>query len=268
MTEMPARARVAVVTGGANGIGRAVVQRLAAEGHQVAVLDRETATATAVATEISGQGGSACAVEVDVADPDACTAGVSAVLQRWGRIDYLVNSAGSFIAKGVDATASDWDQILAVNVRGMATMVAAVAPAMRTAGGGAIVNVSSVSAHVAQPSRWTYNATKGAITSMTRCQALDLAPWGIRVNSVAPGWTWTREVLAAAGGDRAAHEPAWGRYAMLGRLAEPAEIAAPICFLLGPDASFITGTELAIDGGYLGMGPEGDGGTSTFAGSS
>ena len=134
-------------------------------------------------------------------------------------------------------------------------------------GSGAIVNVSSISAHIAQPNRWTYNSAKGAVDQLTKCAALDLGRKRIRVNSVSPGWTWTREVEKAAGGDRAKWEPVWGEYAMLGRLCEPSEVARPVLFLLSDDASFITGTDLAVDGGYCALGPEGLGKGSRFAGS-
>jgi NAD(P)-dependent dehydrogenase (short-subunit alcohol dehydrogenase family) len=149
-------------------------------------------------------------------------------------------------------------------------MVQNVAEPMRQAGGGAIVNVSSISGHIAQTGRWTYNASKGAVNQLTRCQALDLAPYNIRVNSVSPGWIWTREVYKAAemgGGGREKWDPIWGKYHMLRRCADPVECAGPILFLLSEDASFITGTDLPVDGGYLGMGPEGIGETAIIAGS-
>jgi NAD(P)-dependent dehydrogenase (short-subunit alcohol dehydrogenase family) len=138
---------------------------------------------------------------------------------------------------------------------------------MKQTGGGAIVNVASISAHIAQPNRWTYNACKGAVVTLTKCQALDLSVDGIRVNTVSPGWIWTPEVLKAAGGDRKRWEPVWGRFHMLRRLGEPSEVAKAIVFLCSDDASFITGAELAVDGGYMAMGSEGLGDQSSFAGS-
>jgi NAD(P)-dependent dehydrogenase (short-subunit alcohol dehydrogenase family) len=142
-----------------------------------------------------------------------------------------------------------------------------VAEPMREQGGGSIVNMSSISAFIAQPNRWTYNAAKGAVHTLTKCMALDLASYGIRVNSVSPGWIWTREVDNAAGGDRATWEPVWGQYHMLERCGEAVECAGPVLFLFSDDASFITGADLAIDGGYESIGPEGLGKTSKFAGS-
>jgi NAD(P)-dependent dehydrogenase (short-subunit alcohol dehydrogenase family) len=260
-------AKVALVTGGANGIGRAIVEELASIGCAVAILDREIDAATELADRLTRSGAAVLAVELDVQDSAACTAAARLVAGRFGGIDHLVNSAGSFIAAGLDASDGDWERILGVNVRGNAAMVSAVVPWMRERGGGSIVNIGSISSRVGQPNRWTYNATKGAIASLTKCQALDLAPFGIRVNVVLPGWIWTREVARAADGDREKWEPVWGRYALLGRLGEPAEVAKPTAFLLGDDASFITGAEIPVDGGYLAMGPEGPGDTAVFAGS-
>ncbi len=264
---MDASNRVAIVTGGASGIGQATVQEFARSGAQVAIFDIQTERAQQVRDALIAEGGSVEAYTVDVADADACHAAVQAVAERWGRVDFLVNNAISFIAKGLDATTADWEHCLGVNVRGFANMVQSCYPFMKQNRGSAVVNIASISAHIAQPNRWTYNATKGAIVSLTKCQALDLAPAGIRVNAVSPGWTWTPEVAKAANGDREKWEPIWGRYHMLQRLAEPREIARPILFLCSEDASFITGTELLVDGGYMGLGSEGLGDTSTFAGS-
>ncbi|MBC7811966.1 MAG: SDR family oxidoreductase, partial [Burkholderiales bacterium] len=191
---------------------------------------------------------------------------VADVVAKYGKVNYLVNSAVSFTAKGLDVTPREWDRSLGVNIRGGANMVQACYQPMKDAGGGAVVNIASISAHIAQPNRWTYNATKGAIVSMTKCQALDLAPAGIRVNSVSPGWIWTPEVAKAAADDRAKWEPIWGRFHMLRRIGEPSEVARAILFLCSSDASFITGTELAVDGGYMGLGSEGLGETTSFAG--
>ena len=147
-----------------------------------------------------------------------------------------------------------------------ATMGRLVLPHLRQQGAGAIVNMSSISAHIAQPDRWTYNAAKGAVNQLTRCMAMDLAPH-VRVNTVSPGWIWTREVDKAAGGDRENWGPVWGKFHMLRRLGTTAECAAATAFLLSDEASFITATELMVDGGYAGMGSEGLGEGSSFAGS-
>ena len=258
--------KVAIVTGGASGIGEATAREFAAGGATSVIFDVNELRGQQVVQEILTQGAQAHYRRVDVSDADACRAAVADVAAQMGRVDYLANCAASFISKGLDATTADWERSLGVNVRGYANMVQACCEPMRRAGGGAVVNIASISAHVAQPNRWTYNACKGAIVSLTRCQALDLAPYGIRVNAISPGWIWTPEVAKAAGGERDKWEPVWGRFHMLRRLGEPREVARAALFLCSQDASFITGVELPVDGGYLGLGSEGLGDTASFAG--
>ncbi|OGG54368.1 MAG: hypothetical protein A3F84_09065 [Candidatus Handelsmanbacteria bacterium RIFCSPLOWO2_12_FULL_64_10] len=258
--------RAAVVTGGASGIGAATAQEFITEGATVAIFDINQAGGEERVRSLQAAGGKALFFRVDVSDADACRRAVEAMTAQTGRLDFLVNNAASFLARGLNATTADWERSLGVNVRGYANMVQACFGPMRRAGGGAVVNVASISGHISQPGRWTYNASKGAILTMTKCQALDLSPHGIRVNSVSPGWIWTPELARAASGDRAKWEPVWGRYHMLRRLGEPREVARAILFLCSDDASFITGADLPVDGGYLGMGSEGLGETSSFAG--
>lgn len=258
--------RVAIVTGGASGIGAATAREFAEGGAAVAIFDINTALGQGLAESLRAAGHSAEFFEVDVSKPDVCRQAVQEFVTRQGRLDCLVNSAVSFIGKGLTVTPEDWDRSLGVNVRGCSNMAQACYPHMQAAGGGAIVNISSISGHIAQPDRWTYNATKGAILALTRCQALDMAPAHIRVNVVSPGWTWTPEVAKAAEGDREKWEPIWGRFSILRRLGEPREIARAILFLCSDDASFITGSELPVDGGYMALGSEGLGDHSTFAG--
>ncbi len=254
----------AIVVGGGSGIGAATALQLAELGFVVAIFDINASAAAAIAAQVLPP--QQCEVyKVDVSQEDQLEAAVSAVASRTGAINFLVNCAASFIAAGRDATRADWDQVLGVNVRGCASSVSTVSRYMPT--GSAIVNVSSISAHIAQPNRWTYNATKAAIVEITKCQALDLASLGIRVNVVSPGWIWTPEVAKAAGGDRDRWEPLWGNYHMLGRLGEPNEVASAITFLLSTAASFITATELMVDGGYLALSAEGSGDDSRFASS-
>lgn len=263
------RGKVAIVTGGASGIGRAIVEELCKEGGSVAFSGISEIGET-TAQELEAQGYDVLFVQGDMAEETFCQRLVTSTLAKWGRINYLVNNAFSFTAKSLDATREDWERTFMVGPVGYATMAALVAEPMRQQGGGAIVNMSSISAFIAQPHRWTYNAAKGAVHNLTKCMALDLASYGIRVNSVSPGWIWTREVLKAAnldGGGREKWDPIWGEYHMLGRCGEAIECAGPTLFLLSDDASFITATDLAVDGGYQGMGPEGLGKTTVIAGS-
>ncbi len=259
--------KAAIVTGGTTGIGRAIMERLCQEGVSVTfsgISDNGTTTEK----ECRAKGYQVQFVQGDMADEAFCRRLVDEAQKQWGKINFLVNNAFSFIAKGADATRDEWLRSMQVGPIGYSTMVAGVVPAMRAQGGGAIVNISSISAHIAQPNRWTYNAAKGAVNQLTRCMAMDLAPYNIRVNTVSPGWIWTREVDKAAGYDRAKWGPIWGKFHMLRRLGTVEECAAPVAFLLSDEASFITAAEIMVDGGYCGMGPEGLGEASSFAGSS
>jgi NAD(P)-dependent dehydrogenase (short-subunit alcohol dehydrogenase family) len=249
--------RVAVVTGAASGIGLSTAEEFAAEDASVVLLDIDDLAGEAAQRAINEVGGRALYLHTDVGDRDACARAADAALGRFGRIDCLVNSAANFNFRGLDATSTDWESCLRVNVQGCSNMVQACAASLARSGQGAVVNISSISGYIAQPGRWTYNTTKGAILSLTRCQALDLSPTGVRVNSVSPGTVWTPEVDHLAGGDRSRWDPVWGKFHMLRRCAEPREVARAILFLCSDDASFITATDLSVDGGYLGMGHEG-----------
>ncbi len=263
------KGKVGIVTGGGSGIGRAIAHELCREGAAVLIVDI-SAAGQAAADELVAAGGEARFCPGDVSDEATGGRAVAAALEQWGHLNYLVNNAFSFTAQGLAATTEDWDRSLRVGPVGYAKMTQAVVPALKQAGGGAIVNVSSISAFIAQPNRWTYNAAKGAVHTLTKCMAFDLAPFHIRVNSISPGWIWTQEVHKAAaidGGGRDKWDPIWGEYHMLRRCGEPVECAAAALFLLSDDASFITATDLAVDGGYMGMGPEGLGKTTVLAGS-
>lgn len=243
--------RVALVTGGGSGIGRATALEFAREGAAVAILDLNSDAARAVAAEAAALGTESLAIVADVGLPDDCRRAVAETETALGPVRVLVNAAATFLSRGIDTTPEEWEHVFAVNVRASALLVAAVAGGMRRAGGGAIVNLASISGHIAQPGRWTYNASKGAVLALTRAQAMDLARYRIRVNSVSPGTIWTPQVDRESGGDRARWEPIYGAQHMLGRCGEPEEVARAILFLCSDDASFITGADLAVDGGYL-----------------
>lgn len=247
----------------------ATVKRLLIEGASVTIFDINQVACEMVAQEMGAKGFKVAFRKVDVSSKEQCITGAKAVADsNGGKLHYLVNSAAYFGSKSMNAEKEDWDKSLSVNTVGYSNMVQACQPHMKeTQGDKAVVNLASVSGHIAQPNRWTYSATKGAILTMTKCMALDLAKDGIRVNSVSPAWVWTPEVAkAAAPGGREQWEPVWGPFHMPKRLSEPTEIASTIGFLLSEDASFVTGTDLRVDGGYCAMGPEGHGEKSNFAG--
>ena len=261
--------KVAIVTGGSSGIGKAITEELCKEGASV-VFSGICESGETTTKEFVDQGFPVLYCHGDMADEQFCQDLVDKTLKTFNQVDYLVNNAFSFIAKGLDAATEDWQRSLFVGPVAYARMIQNVAAPMKKGGGGAIVNMSSISAFQAQPHRWTYNAAKGAVHTLTRNAALDLAPAKIRVNSVSPGWIWTREVYKAAeigGGGKDKWDPIWGQYHMLERCGEPVECAGPVLFLLSDDASFITATDLPIDAGYQSMGPEGLGKTTILAGS-
>ena len=264
MTEF--EGRIAVVTGAASGLGAATAEAFARQGATVVLVDLAKAAVEERQSALEALGATASAEAIDITDADAVTGMLSRIAHERGGIHHVVNCAASFIAAGAAATKYEWSRSLDVNVVASSMLTAAASEWMPR--GSTVVNISSISAHAAQPDRWTYNATKAAILALTRGQALDLAKKGIRVNAVSPGWIWTAEVEKAAGeGGREKWEPVWGRYHMLERLGEPSEVADAVLYLSGPRSSFITGSELMVDGGYSAMGPEGLGDTAQFAGS-
>jgi dihydroanticapsin dehydrogenase len=248
--------KVAIVTGGGNGIGRATCLRFAEEGAAVVVAEIDEPSGQETAHVIRAAGGRALFVRTDVADEPSIAAMVAEAVRTYGRIDVLVNNAAVFVLRGIDATVEEWRKILDTNVMGPALVSKHVVPQIKKAGGGAIVNLASISSFIAQPEFVTYNTTKTAILGLTRCMAMDLAPFKIRVNAVCPGAVWTQIVerlTREAGMDRAAADldPNWGDAHMLGRIADPREIANAILFLASDEASFITAESLMVDGGYV-----------------
>lgn len=246
--------RVALVTGAGSGIGRCAALLFAAEGAAVGVLDLDAAEAARTADAVTAAGGRAVACAADVCDDDAVHAAVDHVVTSFGRLDALYNNAGVSMAGTVLDTPDDlWDRCWAVNVMGTVRCTRAAVPALRAAGGGAIVNTASVAAQVGVRELAAYTAAKGAVIALTRSMAVDLAPSGIRVNAVAPGTVVTpmsEPLLVARGaGDRAAGLAATVIKYPIGRLGEPEEIARVALFLAGPHASFVTGTTVTADGG-------------------
>ena len=261
--------KVAIVTGGSAGLGLAIVEEFCKEGGKVVFTGISERGITTQDT-LKSTGYDTTFVQGDMAEESVCKGIVEVALEKYGTVNYLVNNAFSFTAKALNSTTDDWMRSFTTGPLAYVRMVQNVFAPMVAAGGGSIVNMSSISAHVAQKDRWTYNSAKGAVAQLTKCQALDLAQHNIRVNSIDPGWIWSNETDKAAnmdGGGREKWDPIWGKYHMLRRMGQAIEVARPTLFLLSDDASFITGTTLMVDGGYRSMGPEGLGETAVIAGS-
>jgi NAD(P)-dependent dehydrogenase (short-subunit alcohol dehydrogenase family) len=259
--------KAAIVTGGSRGIGKAVVERLLEEGVKVLFCGRNEQVGAAALEEFKKKyGGAVAFTACDMEDRDTPVILIDKGRSLFGELDFLVNNAFPFTAKALDATYEDWVHTFMAGPAAYARMIAEFT-LRRQKKEGAVVCVSSISGHIAQPHRWTYNAAKGAVKQLIRCAALDLAP-AIRVNCVSPGWVKTDEVLKATPkGTWESTPKAWEEYHLLQKLQEPAEIAAAVAFLLSDDACAVTGHDLFADSGYLAMGPEGLGKTANFAGS-
>jgi NAD(P)-dependent dehydrogenase (short-subunit alcohol dehydrogenase family) len=249
--------RVAIVTGGGEGIGRAICDVFAEEGASVGIIDYNSELGKGSAEEISTvTGAKTFAATADVSDEAQVGPAVKAIAGSLGAPTILVNNAATFVFKGVEATTEEWRQSFAVNVIGMALVTREVIPYMQTAGKGSIINMGSVSGFIAQRGFLTYNASKGAVVEMTRCLALDLVEYGIRVNGVCPGVAWSAAVqrfVAEMGWTReiAQRQPNLGLETMMKRAADPREIAHAALFLASDEASYITGENLMVDGGWM-----------------
>jgi NAD(P)-dependent dehydrogenase (short-subunit alcohol dehydrogenase family) len=244
--------KAAIVTGGAAGIGKAVIADFVAEGARVVFCDTNAAGGEKTAGEFDP--GLVRFVPGDITVETDCARIVAECEKAFGKVDYLINNARASILKSLDASPAEWELMLKVNIMGQALISRYAVEAMKRTGAGAIVNLGSISGVIAQPNQLTYAVTKAAMIHMSRCLALDLKDFGIRVNTVSPGWVMTENVH-----DLLYSEWKWnddqikqriGNLHLLGRLADPAEIAKVITFLCSDDASFITGANIMADGGF------------------
>jgi len=245
--------RVAIVTGGASGIGRATCLGFARDGAKVTIVDIESGEE--VAKECQRSNRQARFIQADVSDEGTINSVVKETVDAFGRVDILVNNAASFLT--MPTNHEEWKKGFGVNVFGASTLTLAVVEEMKKVEKGVIVNTTSISAYAAQVDHWIYSATKGALLTLTKCMALDLVRYNIRVNSVSPGYIWTPPLANLMKHDRKKMDKIAAKFHMIPRCGDPEEVANGILFLCSDEASFINATDLHVDGGYLAMGGEG-----------
>lgn len=242
--------KVAIVTGGGRGIGKGIALGLAREGAIAVVVDINQPNAEDTAKEIMAMGRSALALKADVSVSAEVQVMVKATMAQFGRIDILVNDAGTrIVATLLDATEESWGKVMAVNLKGVFLCTQAVAREMVKSGGGSIINISSFLAERGSVNRISYVASKGGVRSFTMAAALELARYNIRVNNLGPGTTDTPLVREAFGDEAKLAELA--KSVPLGRIGRPEDLANAAIFLASGESSWVTGTSLYVDGGYL-----------------
>jgi dihydroanticapsin dehydrogenase len=240
--------KIVVITGGLGDLGYATAVRMAEEGCVVVLFDlqpdKENKTSAIHARYR----------QVDISNEAAVEAACASVEKETGPAHILINTAARFVFKGVEATAEEWQEVNAVNIGGTSLMAKYTVPQMKKNGGGSIINFSSVSGFIGQSNFATYNATKFAIRGLTKCWAQDLAPYNIRVNTLCPGYIYTKAFVDSCeklGLNTEAENKRASAMHLLNRQGRPEEVAAAAAFLASDDASFITGSDLLVDGGYL-----------------
>ena len=241
--------KVAIVTGGAAGIGRGMVEAFAREGARVAIADRDMANARDVVAQVRSAGGEAEAFEVDVSSGASATRMVNDVVARYGRLDILVNNAGiRYVKPFLEYTEDEWRRTLDVNLTGLFLCCRAAVPQMLKTNKGKIINVSSVAGEFGRPHRIAYCASKGGSIAFTKALAVDLAGKNICVNALAPALIDTPLNAVFANDDSISD--VWGKELLVRRWGRPEDVAAAAVYLASDESDFVTGTVLTIDGGW------------------
>ena len=242
--------RVALVTGGNKGLGKAMARGFAEAGADVLIASRHEAELKAALDEIlagTGRSGAYCVTDVSVRDEVKTLAQFA--LEKMGRVDILVNNAGMNAPQAIDAITDDtWDRVLEVNLSSVMALTRELVPQMKERRWGRVVHISSIMAQVSKEKRNVYSATKAALIGMARASALDLGPFGVTVNCIAPGPFMTDMPMSVLSD---AEKQAFADRTALGRWAQPAELVGPVLMLCSEAGSYVTGQTLFVDGGYL-----------------
>src|SRR5688572_26239552 len=242
--------KVAVITGGGSGMGRASCLAFAAEGARVVVVDRTIASGEETARAVSDEGGEAVFFEADVSDAADVAAMVAAAVDRWGRLDVLFNNAGieGPSVRLLEYDEAEWDQVIAVNLKAVYLGMRAAIPQMVSQGAGVILSTASAAGLVGLARSSAYSAAKAGVVGLTRTVALEYGPQGIRVNCICPGFVHT-PMLGRVLGDRP--EAVLTPHAALRRVGQPDDIARAAVYLASDEAAYVTGVPFVVDGGYV-----------------
>lgn len=255
--------KVAIVTGGSTGIGEGIALKFAAEGAMLVICGRREEPLLKVKSKIASQGGTVLAIRCDVSDEESVKSMIAEGTSRFGEINILVNNAGIYdreVGTVVELEEMDWDLIMGINAKGSWLCCKHVIPIMQEAGGGSIIMISSVSAHVGQPRQGAYNFTKAVQQSLVKCMAIDFATDNIRCNSICPGWIETpanQDIFNKMRENPDLKHPTGLTLAQinklhpLGRTGTPEDVASAAIYLASDESSWVTGSSLIVDGGYL-----------------
>jgi NAD(P)-dependent dehydrogenase (short-subunit alcohol dehydrogenase family) len=246
------KGKTAIVTGGSKGLGRTIAGRLAAEGAEVLIGGRDEDDLKRAVAELEADGGKAWSLAGDVADPVVCEGLVAAALERWGRVDVLINNAGVFDeAPFLEIERDKWDFVLDVMLKAPFVLSQRVAKSMIENGGGAIVSLSSIDGHDVDGPFTSYSVAKAGLMQLTKNIAVELGAQGVRANTVSPGWALTPMVEAATDAAELEMMKSDFKRVPMKRMVMPEEVAAAVCFLASDEASGITGTDLVVDCGTI-----------------
>jgi NAD(P)-dependent dehydrogenase (short-subunit alcohol dehydrogenase family) len=244
--------KIAVITGGTSMIGQAIIEGLVVAGARVVVANNDDAAGERIA---AAHGDAVRILSVDVSNDDDLDDLVDTAVREFGGLDIVVSGAAIFDCDLLETTREHWHRSFDINVVGAAVLMGKATPYLIERGGGSIVIISSISAKQSQPDRIVYPVTKTALQGLARNSSQQLAQHNIRVNTVSPGWTWSDNIERRYGSRQRADELA-AEFQPLGRLADPEEIAEAVLFMCSDRSSFVTGSDLAVDGGYGAVGPE------------